>query len=363
MNIALIGLGIVGRGVYDLIMNHHPDLHIQYVLEKDPQKLEGIRVDHTKSLQDILNDPHVDVVIELVGGKQFAYEVVSAALKAKKHVVTANKALISDEYASLHQLAYEHSVHLLYEAAVGGAIHILAPLKKIAAINPIHRIEGILNGTTNFILDQIFLHDLSKEEAILKADHLGYLEKGSNDDLEGWDTLRKINILAMMSFHTVLLEKDIIRVSLESLSESFIAYAKQQKKVIKYVACAFKKGHEVMVYVVPKMMPSSHLYTHIQNEYNVIELYGEYHEKQMFIGQGAGRYPTATAVISDLLSLHDLKAVTPLQNKPMSVNANVQTFDFLVLKKGVITQVHQTFEAVLGDADVTSIVMMEAGQL
>ena len=174
--------------------------------------------------------------------------------------------------------------------------------------NPIHTISGIINGSTNFVLTKIFNDGLSLKDALNKAFDLGYLETGSTDDMDGLDLLRKINILSMLSYQTYIDEKAILNMPLSRVSETFITYVKSKGYVLKYIAYSHRENEHITIYVSPMIIKPSHLYNHIQNEYNIIEILGSYHEKQSFIGQGAGRYPTASAVVYDILHLKDTQS-------------------------------------------------------
>lgn len=156
MNIAILGLGVVGRGVYDLLIDLHKDITVKYVLELDPNKLVGVTANNEASFDEILNDKDIDIIVELIGGKGIAYEFIKQALSHKKHVVTANKAVVSAYFEELHTLAKANNVSLRYEASVGGGIIVLNPLEKLVKVNPIHEISGIINGSTNFILSKSF---------------------------------------------------------------------------------------------------------------------------------------------------------------------------------------------------------------
>jgi len=301
MNIALLGFGVVGKGVYDIITSDFPSWKIKYVLEKDPVKMKEIKSIATQSFEDIMKDKEIDLVIELIGGKTIAYQMIKIALKHKKHVVTANKAVMSEYYQELTELAKENKVSLLYEASVGGAIVVLNPLFKMAEYNKLNQIEGIINGSTNFVLSSIFLKNKSLVEALQEAQELGYIETGSTDDMDGFDLLRKINILSMISYHTYINESDIERVPLSSITNEFITYVKDNDLAMKYIASSSKKDNQISIHLEPVIIAKDDFYNQIHFEENVISIFGTYHKKQSFIGQGAGRYPTASAVINDLL--------------------------------------------------------------
>lgn len=299
MNVAILGLGVVGRGVYDLLLEN-PHIHVTHIVEKDDKKLDGLDGIKPSSFEAVIHDDNVDVIIELIGGKNIAYEFVKQALKAKKHVVTANKALISAYGKELFECARLHQVYLRYEASVAGATIVLAPLQRMTSVNPIHHMYGIMNGTTNYVLTQIFKHGLSKQDAINKAKQLGFIETGSNDDMQGLDSMRKINILSMIAYQTWIDESHILVVPLDTVTQAMMNNLAQEKYQLKYVSMSKKVDDSIHIEVCPVATKNPSMYDHINNEMNIVYVEGMYHEKQAFIGQGAGRYPTATAIISDL---------------------------------------------------------------
>lgn len=329
MNIALLGFGVVGKGVYDIITNDFPHYNIKYILEKDDKKLENLIHLRPSSYEVILNDSSIHTVIELIGGKTIAYTFIKDALIHKKNVITANKAVISEYYEELTKLAKENNVSLLYEASVGGAIIVLDPLFHITEINNLHKIEGIINGSTNFVLSNIFLKNKTLNESLEEALKLGYIETGSTDDMDGFDLLRKINILSMIGYQTIIKEKQIKRIPLSSITKEFFEYVKSKNKTMKYIATSEIKDEKLSIHLEPVVLDINHPYNNINFEDNVISLYGQYHKKQSFIGQGAGRYPTASAVVNDCLLL-EKNEKREHQNKRLFEINSTQTYNFLV---------------------------------
>ena len=303
MKVAILGMGVVGRGVYDILTEEQPSIEIKYVLERNLEKTQGLKTIVAGHIEEILEDDEVDVLIELIGGKSVAYEFVKLALKHKKHVVTANKALISAYFEELHELAKKQGVSLRYEASVGGAINVIDPLYEIANINRIHKIEGIMNGSTNYILTNVFDHNKSLSDVLDDALELGYLETGTNDDMEGLDLMRKINILSMIAYHQYIKEEDILRVPLTNLTPECIDLVKKHNLTIKYIATSTLKNDAISIQLEPVILTKNHFYQQISGAENIITLYGAYHKKQSFIGTGAGRYPTASAVCYDVLKI------------------------------------------------------------
>lgn len=353
MKVAILGLGVVGRGVYDIISKDFKDISVKYILEKDNEKIKGFEYIRATSFDQIINDEQIDVIIELIGGKRIAYEFVKKALENKKHVVTANKALMSEKYEELIELAKTNHVKLLYEASVAGAIIVLNPLKKIREINQIYKIEGILNGSTNFVLSHVFLKDLSVDDAISKAYQLGYLERGSDDDMNGLDALRKINILSMISYQTYIDEKSVLRIPLSSLTDKFINHVKAKGFVIKYIAQSEIINDKLSIRIEPIVFSSDSDYSKINYEENIVSIFGKYHLKQSFIGQGAGRYPTASAVIYDLLSIKDKSVHDLTFDKSYEIDNDTQRYYFLIQTDNkIIKSKLMTFNEVMNDKDI-----------
>lgn len=348
MNIAILGLGVVGRGVYDLINHDQKSITIKYVLELDENKTKDIDAKIAKDIFEILHDKTVDTVVELIGGKGIALTFVKLALEFKKNVVTANKALLSEHFEELTTLAKTNKVTLRYEASVGGAINIIDPLMTISKINQIHKIQGIINGSTNYILSKIFLQDYSLDKAIKEAYELGYLETGSNDDMEGLDLLRKINILSMISYHQYINESEIIRIPLTNLTNPFIDFLKSKSLAIKYIATSLLLHDQIMIHLEPVVISKDSFYAQINDEQNIIDLFGKYHHKQSFIGQGAGRYPTASAVVFDLLKLAEKKDEIQSFSNHYQINKDLIKYPFFVLENGEITKYkHKTFTSLM----------------
>lgn len=337
MNVAILGLGVVGRGVYDILVKD-TSINVSYIIERDENKLKGLMHLKAPSFEHVLNDSNVDVIIELIGGKTIAYDFVRAALKAKKHVVTANKALISAYFQELHELASTHQVCLKYEASVAGATQLLTPIMRLSNINHFNHIYGIMNGTTNYVLTRVFKHNMTMKEAVLEAKALGYIETGSNDDMAGLDAMRKINILSMLAYHTNIDESDILVTPLDSITDTMISYLKSKGYGVKYIAESSLNGQQVIIHVGPLATRNPSIYDHIDNEMNMVTVEGKYHKKQAFIGQGAGRYPTATAIISDVMLIEN-KYQEPIHlNQTVEVNTSLKPSQFIVeTLEGIMT--------------------------
>lgn len=360
MNIAILGLGVVGRGVYDIIDDLHPSIHIKYVLELDNSKLEEITTTQAKDINQILQDNEIDTIVELIGGKTIAYDFIKLALEKHKHVITANKAVISEYFEELTNLATKNNVQLRYEASVGGGIIILNTLLKLAKVNPITEIKGIINGSTNFILSKIFTEDFGYQEAFDLALQNGFIETGSTDDMEGLDLLRKINILSMISFHQYIDEKDIIRVPLTTLSNKLYNHVKSINKVIKYLAFSTYHNGSISIQLEPVLLDSNSPFAQVNYEQNSIVVKGQYHDYQTFTGLGAGRYPTASAVVYDLLQIQSqIPFTVQTSNLGYTINTTPRRGDYLVeTKDGFTILSNQTLVDVQNNPNIKSFVRM-----
>ncbi len=363
MQIAILGFGTVGRGVYDILTQDHPDIHVKYIVDRHPEKTKGVLATVTRDYESIIDDQDIDVIVELLGGKDNAYPYVKAALEKGKHVVTANKALISACFKELHDLAQQQDKQLRYEASVGAAINIIDPLYTISEINQISRIEGIINGSTNYILSALDESDMSLDEVLASAREKGYLEAHSNDDMDGLDLMRKINILAMIAFHQSIDEADILRIPLSKIKQPFYDYLKAKSLMMKYVAYASQREDGLSLSVLPVVIDQSHPYALIKGTDNIITLYGKYHEKQQFIGCGAGRYPTASAVVYDLLKIRQKQKQVLKLDQSRNVIMDDTQKSFLVLRNQHMEIIKSDLKTIAQDPSIDGFALMDVDTL
>jgi len=353
MNIALLGLGTVGKGVYDIIKNDLPGFNITHVLVKHLKKHDE-DAPFATSFDAIVQDRAVDVVIEVMGGIDVAYDCIKRSLLHGKHVITANKAVVFAHFDELSELAKEQGLIFRYEASVCAAMILLDPLNAVATYNRITKIEGILNGSTNFILSKMFRDGMGFDEAYERAKINGYIESDSDDDMNGNDAMRKLGILSSIAFQTIIGEEDIIRVPLSHLSQAFYDYVKHQGKMICYVGTAVKEEDRLMIYVAPVIVGPDHRFASVDDEMNMVVLEGVYHDTMSFSGQGAGGYPTASAVIYDLLKVAEGRDYPVLRDHRYLIDRDMVTYRFLVEKNGVFTTIGPTsFDTVMLDETIT----------
>lgn len=312
MIIGIIGLGTVGFGTVDILTKEKDrlekeigeDVIVKYgcALE-NPGLPEGII--YTDDFKEVLNDPEVDVVVELIGGLTFAKTIILSALESGKHVVTANKALIAHHGQELFEAARKNNVNIFYEASVGGGIPVVVPAKESLIANNIKKIEGILNGTTNFILSLMETDNLDFSEALRIAKNLGYVEADDSLDLDGYDAAHKIAILAMNAFH-IFFDFDLINTTgIRSVTKVDMDFAKKLGYRIKLIAQAKKLEDSIGIDVSPTLVPMTDIVGNVMDAYNVVEITNDYVENVLFYGKGAGRYVTASAVVADIMKTHN----------------------------------------------------------
>lgn len=314
VKIGLLGLGTVGSSVYQIIQNHQKQLQQQVgcevevtkVLVRDLNKKRAIDIPadiFTTDANDILNNNEIDLVVEVMGGIEQSKVYLTQALKNKKHIVTANKDVIAECGVELLSLAKEMGCDLFYEASVGGGIPIIRTLKDGLASDKITKMMGIVNGTTNYILTKMSQEGMSYEVALKKAQDLGFAEPDPTSDVEGLDAARKILILATLGFSMNIDLGDVYTVGISGISKEDIEYTKQLGYTLKLIGLASRENEAVEVSVQPTLLPNHHPLASVNNEYNAVYVYGEAVGETMFYGPGAGGLPTATSIVSDVVSV------------------------------------------------------------
>ena len=306
-----MGYGTVGSGVAEVIANNHesivkkssqPELEVKYIL--DLRDFPG-DVNEKKMIKDfniILNDPEVAVVVETMGGLHPAYEFVSSCLSAGKSVVTSNKELVAAKGDELLKIAKDKNVNFLFEASVGGGIPIIRPISQCLAANRIDEIAGILNGTTNFILTMMIDKNMSFEDALKLAQDNGYAEKDPTADVEGHDACRKICILAALCFGKHVYPKDVHTEGITKITLTDVEYVRSWGGVIKLIARASRVGEDkISAIVSPALVKNRSQLAGVNDVFNAILVRGDATGDVVFYGKGAGKLPTASAVVADIL--------------------------------------------------------------
>ena len=307
LKVGIIGFGTVGTGVYKVLQSF-PNIEIKKIAVKNINKKRNIENFDTNLLTqdpyEIVNNPEIDIVIEVAGGVTPTFDFLTAAIKNKKHIVTANKELLAKKGSELFQLAKENKVVILYEAAVAGGIPIIMPVKTILCANKITKIAAILNGTTNYILTKMAEKELSYETALKQAQELGYAETDPTGDVEGFDAAYKIAILSTISFNKKVDINKIYREGITKITAQDIKSAKELGYTIKLIAMGqVLENGKIDVRVHPMLVAKKHLLAKVKNATNSIMLTGYPVGDLIFTGAGAGAEPTASSVVGDLLVL------------------------------------------------------------
>lgn len=313
MTAALLGLGTVGTGVYKVLgrqsdqMIHKTgsDLKIKKILVHNLKKVRhGIDQSLlTDKWEEIIEDPEVDIVIEVMGGIEPAKTMILEALRAGKHVVTANKDLVAEYGEELYGAAKASGADFLFEAAVAGGIPIIRPLKQCLAANEVDEIMGIVNGTTNYILTKMYEEGMDFQEALDMATELGYAEADPTADIEGLDAGRKMAIMASSAFHSKVVFSDVYTEGITRITARDIAYAKEFDSVIKLLGRARCTAEGIEVGVYPMMINKHHPIASVRDSFNAVFVHGDAVGDTMFYGRGAGEFPTASAVAGDVMDV------------------------------------------------------------
>lgn len=376
-----MGLGVVGGGVARILMEKADRIqaHLDYpvelarVLVRNPERERSVQVPRsliTTESRDILDDPSVNIVIELMGGETPAHGYIQEALRKGKHVITANKEVMAKHGPELLALANQHGVDILYEASVGGGIPLIGPFQQDLAANKITSIQAIINGTTNYILTRMADQGAEFSTALAEAQSLGYAEADPTNDVEGIDASYKLAILATLAFHIPVRPGDVYREGITRLTSRDFRYARELGYAIKLLAIAREEGGKVEARVHPTMVPQSLLMAQIGGVFNAVRVDGDLVGTVVFYGPGAGSLPTSSAVVADLIVLaKNISAgltgrfrLREDDGKSLSPMAQVRTRYYLrmdvVDNPGVLAQI----ASILGDnrISIASVIQKEA---
>lgn len=309
----LLGLGTVGTGVYKLAKRQKEEiekktgvsLQIEGILVHNiEKKREGVDPSLlTDNYRDLTANEEISVIIEVMGGIEPAKTIILEAMRAGKSVVTANKDLVAVHGAQLYETAAENGVDFLFEAAVAGGIPIIRPLKQCLAGNEISDAVGIVNGTTNYILTRMFEDNMEFQEALDQATELGYAEADPTADIQGLDAGRKIAILASTAFHSRVVFDDVYTEGITKITARDIRYAKEFDSVIKLLGIARQRDGQIEVAVYPMLISKDHPLATVRDSFNAVFVHGDAVDDVMFYGRGAGEFPTASAVMGDVIDV------------------------------------------------------------
>jgi homoserine dehydrogenase len=315
VNIGLIGFGTIGSGVVAILTQNldliekkaEARIILKKIVDLDIKTPRNVKVNPeilSEDVNDIIDDPEIDIVIELIGGYEPALSFILKAMENGKHVITANKALIAKHWEQLMKSAHKNDVRICFEASVGGGIPILQPLNESLAANHIESIYGIINGTANYILTKMTEENSEFEDVLIEAQNRGYAEQDPTFDIEGFDTAQKLIILTVLGFGVYLRQEEFHVEGINKLTLEDIKFANNELGyIIKLLAIAKNVKGELEVRVHPTLIPKNHLLASVNNVFNGIYVVGDAIGPIMMYGQGAGMMPTASAVIGDCLDV------------------------------------------------------------
>jgi homoserine dehydrogenase len=330
-NFAIMGYGVVGSGVAELFYknkasiekNTGTEMDLKYILDIKDFSDSPYADKFTKNIDDILNDDSITTVAECMGGVNPAYQFVKSCLEKGKSVCTSNKELVAEKGDILLETAKKANCNFFFEASVGGAIPIIRPLHKCLAGNEITKIAGILNGTTNFILGKMINEQMDFKDALKMAQELGYAEKDSTADVEGHDACRKICILSSLVYGNHVYPKSVYTKGISSISIDDVECAEKLGSVIKLIAKVEKmENGKILPTVMPMIVPCESIISSVNDVFNAVMVYGNGMEKVMFYGRGAGKLPTASAVMGDIIEAVKYPQTIPAQTWNSSENDN-----------------------------------------
>ncbi len=372
ISVGLLGLGTVGSGVVQIIEDHQEKLMYQVgcpikvkkILVKSLDKERAIEVDPsvlTTDVNDVLFDPEIDVVVEVMGGIEQTKKLLIQALKNKKHVVTANKDLMAVHGSELLTVAAENGCDLFFEASVAGGIPIIRTIVDGLASDRINKMMGIVNGTTNFILTKMSQDGASYEAVLKEAQELGFAEADPTSDVEGLDAARKMTILATLGFSMRIDLDDVSVQGITGITEEDLQYGRQLGYTMKLIGIAQENDGKVEVSVQPTFLSNAHPLASVQNEYNAVFVRGDAVGETMFYGPGAGSLPTATSIVSDLvvvmknmrLGVNGKSAISPQYQKNMKCRDEIFSKYFLRLRVSDATGVFAEITSLFAEHNIS----------
>lgn len=312
VKIAIMGLGTVGGGTYDILVGNHDliertqgvDIKVAKILDKrvDALVARGISRDIiTTDINDIINDKSIDIVVEVMGGVEPAKSFILSVLKSGKSVVTANKELIAKHWAEIEAIAKENNSGFYFEASCVGGVPVIRTLTESIQGDKIQEIMGIINGTTNYILSKMTEENMSYDAALAEAQSLGFAEANPSADVDGFDAMYKLSILSSLAFHTCIPYKVVYREGISKVTRQDIASGKELGYTLKLLAIGSRYGNTVEVRVHPTFVPNEHPLAAVRGSFNAFFLKGDYVDDIMLYGRGAGAKPTGSAIVSDIV--------------------------------------------------------------
>ncbi|WP_461809757.1 homoserine dehydrogenase [Faecalimonas sp.] len=361
IKVAVLGYGTVGSGVVEVLEKNREliaeraghTIEVKYVLDKKDFSGKPIENKITNDFERIVQDKEIDVVVEVLGGIEPSYTFVKRSLEAKKNVVTSNKELVAQCGAELLAIAEENKVNFLYEASVGGGIPIIRSLHQALTGDKIEKITGILNGTTNYMMTKMFNEGAEYEEVLKEAQQKGYAERNPEADVEGYDACRKIAILSSVISGQSVDYKEIYTEGITKITAIDMKYARKLKKTIKLLASAKRDGNKISAMVSPCLLGGEHPLYHVDGVFNAVFVRGNMLGDAMFYGSGAGKLPTASAVVGDIVDAVKNKGriVMPVwaEEKVLLIDKANTEKKFFVRLKGTMEEYASKIEEVFGE--------------
>lgn len=372
LRIGMFGYGVVGHGLYEVLQKTKGlNAEIVRIGVKHRDKKRDLPAEvFTFDKNEILNDDSLDVVVELIDNADEAFDIVSTALKKGKAVVSASKKMIAENLKQLYDLQQQYNVPFIYEASVCGSIPIIRNLEEYYDNDLLDSLEGICNGTTNYILTKTAEENLSYEEALRQAQQLGFAESNPTLDVKGYDAKFKLTILTLHTFGLIVKPEDIFNFGIQNLSVADSTYAREKGFKIKLIAHTYRTGDKVVSYVIPKFIKPHDLFYNVRNEFNAVQLGAAFSDKQFFLGKGAGSYPTGSAVLSDIAALnhnyrYEYKKVKQNGTVPFSndhaLNLYIRYSNENILEELDVQNISQRFTSnetkyVIGEAKLSKLI-------
>lgn len=333
LTLGLFGFGCVGQGLYHVLEETHGlKAEIKKIVVKNKDKQRPLSKDlFTYNKEEVLSDPEIDVVVELIDDAQAAFDILKTALKNGKHVVTANKKMIAEHLEEIVHLQEQYDRSVLYEGAVCGSIPILRNLEEYYDNDLLNGIEGIFNGSTNYILTKVFEEKKSYADALKQAQELGFAESDPRLDVQAFDPKFKLTIAIAHAFGVFVKPENIINIGIDKISDLDLKFARDNKYAIKLIARAVRVEGKIYALVAPQFIEAENPLSNIRLEYNAVQLQGAFADKQLFVGKGAGSYPTGSAVLSDISALtydyrYEFKKTKQLPKNQFSDDWSIETF-------------------------------------
>lgn len=301
----MFGFGVVGQGLYDIIKTKNLNLEIKKFVIKNIDKKRSLPKElFTTDPEEILSDPEINTIVELIDDADAAYEITKKALSTGKNVVSANKKMIATHLEELTEIQQKYGTSLLYEGAVCGSIPIIRNLEEYYDNELLHSVSGIFNGSSNYILSKIFNENQSYDAALAKAQELGFAETDPTLDVGGYDPKFKLTIVASHAYGLFIDPNTILNLGIDKLADTDIRYAREKNLKIKLVPVAKEiSNSEVVLYVLPKFINKENILFNVENENNGVLVKAAFADEQFFYGKGAGGHPTGSAVLSDITAL------------------------------------------------------------